>query len=101
MTTFGPGPNRADSRSLRAALDLRAFKGGLRVGWPLMFLTKGGLAFAKGGLKVGRVLRRFLPGGLASVIGRKEGGLGTAHYRTNPPALSSDNKFVCIFSYRT
>ena len=56
------------------------------MGWPLISLTKGGLAFAEGGLKVGRVLRIFAAGGLAFVIGREEGGLpfSSDNFRSQP-----------------
>lgn len=39
-------------------------EGGLRVGWPLISLTKGGLVFIKGGLRVGWLSGNFLYGGL-------------------------------------
>lgn len=72
--TFGPGPNRAALRSVRAVLGSQREEGGLRVGWPLMFLTKGGLAFIEGGLRVGWLLSFLADGGLPLVIGRKRVG---------------------------
>lgn len=60
-----------DLRSLPAILGPRKIEGGLRVGWPFMFLTKGGLVFIEGGLRVGWLLSFFVKGGLPIVIGRK------------------------------
>ena len=66
------------------------------MGWPLMFLTKGGLVFVEGGLRVGRHFRKFLYGGLAISYRTIEGGLPFESDKTRSHSHRPITFFVCI-----